>query len=461
MKKCNLVGIISVKTIRMLQNKDLQILQKALNKLKEGFDSFPDSFNEENSGKIEETLLKVAKRMQDNYPYFQPQYAGQMMKPPHAIARLAYMLAMYVNPNNHALDGGRASSAMEKEAVAGIARMFGWSEHLGHLTGGGTMANMEALWVAGKRHPGKKVVASEFAHYTHERISAVLGLSFEKVSCDQSGRMDLAELEKILLKGEVGTVVVTAGTTGIGSTDPLTDILELQKKYHFRIHVDAAYGGYFCLADNLSEYTRSQYEAISKADSIVIDPHKHGLQPYGCGCILFKDPEVGKYYKHDSPYTYFSSTELHLGEISLECSRAGAAAVGLWATMEMFPLERGGEFAQNLERCHQAALKLYQKIEADDRFISVIKPEIDIVIWAPGGFSLSQISMRSTEIFHQAAQKNIHLALINYPARLLNDNWDQIAKDQDHVICLRSCLMKPEHEGIIDEIWKTLVQVRE
>ena len=223
------------------------------------------------------------------------------------------------------------------------------------------MANMEALWIAGKLHPGKKIVASELAHYTHQRISGVLGLSFEKVGCDQYGRMNLDELEKILLKGGVGTIVVTTGTTGTGSVDPLTDIIELQKHYHFRIHVDAAYGGYFILADHLGEYTASQLMAASLADSIVIDPHKHGLQPYGCGCILFKDPEVGKYYKHDSPYTYFSSTELHLGEISLECSRAGASAVGLWATMEMFPLKQGGEFAKNLDRCRHAALKLVRK----------------------------------------------------------------------------------------------------
>jgi glutamate/tyrosine decarboxylase-like PLP-dependent enzyme len=442
----------------MPKNKDLQILQKAMDKLKEGFESFPDSINDENSEKIEEILIKVAERMQDNYPYFQPRYAGQMLKPPHAIARLAYMLAMYVNPNNHALDGGRASSAMEKEAVSGIAKMFGWTEHLGHLTGGGTMANLEALWIAGKHHPGKKVVASEFAHYTHERISAVLGLAFDKVGCDQYGRMDPAELEKVLRKGEVGTVVVTMGTTGTGSVDPLTDILELQKKYHFRIHLDAAYGGYFILADNLSEYATTQFMAVSKADSIVIDPHKHGLQPYGCGSILFKDPDVGRFYKHDSPYTYFTSDDLHLGEISLECSRAGASAVGLWATMQMFPLERGGEFTQNLGRCHQAAIKLYDKIEADDRFISLMKPELDIVVWAPRGSSLSQISKLSTEIFHQAAKKNIHLALINYPAILLNDNWEQVIKDQDHITCLRSCLMKPEHLDIVDEIWEMLIE---
>jgi glutamate/tyrosine decarboxylase-like PLP-dependent enzyme len=238
----------------------------------------------------------------------------------------------------------------------------------------------------------------------------------------------------------------------------LTGIIELQKKYHFRIHVDAAYGGYFILSDNLSETATSQFLAMSYADSIVIDPHKHGLQPYGCGCILFRDPEAGRFYKHDSPYTYFTSADLHLGEISLECSRAGASAVGLWATMEMFPLERGGEFAQILNKCHQAALKLYEKIETDDRFVSVMEPEMDIVVWAPVGSSLSQISKHSSEIFHHAAQQNIHLALINYPARLLPAHWDQVMKDQDHVTCLRSCLMKPEHLDMVDDIWEALIK---
>src|SRR5258705_12303789 len=113
-----------------------------------------------------------------------------MLKPPHPVARLAYSLAMYINPNNHALDGGRASSAMEKEAVAEIAAMFGWKEFLGHLTGGGTMANLEALWVAGQLKPGKKILASDQAHYTHKRISSVLQLGFETVPSDARGRMD-------------------------------------------------------------------------------------------------------------------------------------------------------------------------------------------------------------------------------------------------------------------------------
>ncbi len=439
----------------MYNKNSLILLKKALDKLSSGFSDLP-AFKESVSSNVEEILMQAAERMKNNFPYFHPLYAGQMLKPPHEIARLAYMLSMWINPNNHALDGGRASSEMEKEAVAEIALMFGWKKYVGHLTSSGTFANLEALWIAGKIHPQKKIAASELSHYTHERISDVLKLPFVKIACDKNGMMDLKKLETQLKKGKIGTLVVTMGTTGIGSVDPLSEILELQKKYSFRIHLDAAYGGYFRLSENLSENTLAKYTLMQKADSIVIDPHKHGLQPYGCGCILFKDPAMGKYYKHDSPYTYFSSTDLHLGEISLECSRAGAAAVGLWATQKLFPLIHGGEFSKNIGRCHEAAMMLYEKINAHKKFIALQEPEIDIVIWTPLKKSISAISKTSKKIFERAAAKNVHLALLNYPVRLLPKHWDNIIIDEDHVTCLRSCLMKPEHLDWVEEIWKVV-----
>ncbi len=443
-----------------MMNHELKILENALAKLQKHF-GHSLSISNQNDDQMQRILDEVALRMQDNYPYFDNLYAGQMLKPPHPIARLAYQLALYINPNNHALDGGRASSAMEKEAVAQIAQMFGWQQHLGHLTGGGTMANMEALWVARKIHPDKQVVASEMAHYTHERISEVVGLDFAKIACNNLGQMDMADLEKKLMNEQVGTVVVTLGTTGSGAVDPLTEILELQKKYNFRIHIDAAYGGYFKLASNLSDYAKQQFAHIHKADSIVVDPHKHGLQPYGCGCILYKDPSVGKYYSHDSPYTYFSSAELHLGEISLECSRAGAAAVALWATMQYFPLIKHGEFAVGLEKCHQAALKLYDLIDNDESFITTTAPELDLVVWAPKGDSFTEISKKSNLIFDEAAKNGLHLALFKYPALLLPEQWQSITQDSAYVSCLRSCLMKHDHIDYVEKIWGIVKEVSE
>jgi glutamate/tyrosine decarboxylase-like PLP-dependent enzyme len=423
-------------------------------RLDAGFAVLPafDAEDGVDAGRLRGVLDDVARRLQDNFPYPHPLYAGQMLKPPHAVARLAYALAMAINPNNHALDGGRASSAMEKEAVAALAAMVGWDEHLGHLTGGGTMANLEALWVASRLHPGRRIVASEQAHYTHSRMCEVIGVDFEAVPVDARGRMDAGALEAIIARGGVGTVVVTLGTTGLGAVDPLAAVLELRERSGFRVHVDAAYGGYHALTDTLEPGTRAAYDALDRADSIVIDPHKHGLQPYGCGCVLFRDPSVGSIYKHDSPYTYFSSGDLHLGEISLECSRPGAAAVALWATQRMFPLERGGEFARMLESCRRAATEFHGRLSGDARFLTVAPPELDIVVYAPRAECASEVSDRSRRLFDEAARRHLHLALMELPAPLARAHWSGVRFDQPGVRVLRSALMKPEHHAWLGEI---------
>jgi glutamate/tyrosine decarboxylase-like PLP-dependent enzyme len=448
-----------------------ELLARAAEELEREFAALPDflpaRLADGNTQGLSAVLAETANRLGDNYPYFHPLYAGQMLKPPHPVARAAYALAMFINPNNHARDGGRASSEMEIEAVREIAGMFGWNEFLGHLTSGGTMANLEALWVAGKAgNKGQgtagtgtgdfgRIVASEQAHYTHRRISAVLKLQFDSVAADACGRMRLDALEDELRKGDIGTVVVTLGTTAVGAVDPLPEILELRKKYGFRVHVDAAYGGYFKLMeDQLEEPARRAYQAIGQADSIVIDPHKHGLQPYGCGCVLFQDPAVGRFYKHDSPYTYFTSKSLHLGEISLECSRAGAAAVALWATQRLLPLTPSGEFASGLAKGRAAALELDRRLRADDRFEALAngKPELDIVVWKIKARTAAEASASGQSIFSACSARNLYLALVQLP-----QFWFGPAESgEPHVTCLRSVLMKPEHEAWIDRIWDEL-----
>jgi hypothetical protein len=404
-------------------------------------------------------MSQVAERMADNYPYFHPLYAGQMLKPPHPLARAAYALAMVINPNNHALDGGRASSRMEVEAVRGIAGMFGWTDYLGHLTSGGTFANLEALWIAGHLAPGKRIVASGQAHYTHSRISSVLGLPFSTVSADNEGRMDIAALESALQEGNVGTVVVTLGATATGAVDPLHRVLALRSTYSFRVHVDAAYGGYFSLVSTLGENATRAFACLAQADSIVVDPHKHGLQPYGCGCILFREPSVGRFYKHDSPYTYFTSDDLHLGEISLECSRAGASAVALWATQQLLPLIRDGEFAGGLRSSREAAMLMHQKICADARWVSPFPPELDILVWAVRGDTVDTSSRLAQQIFAAAARENLHLALAQLPSRFFPHGLWPDQDQHDSITCLRSVLMKPEHLEWLPAIWKRLNQV--
>ncbi len=430
----------------------LDLLEEALGLLEQGFEGLPALESGIDREALRETLLATASRLRDNFPYHHPLYIGQMLKPPHPVARLAYALATWLNPNNHAFDGGRASSAMEQEAVAALARMLGLSSHLGHLAGGGTMANFEALWVGRELAPGRAIAASTQAHYTHSRLSKVLGVSFRAVGVDARGRMDPAALAAALESGEVGMVVATLGTTAAGAVDPLPEILELARRHDARVHVDAAYGGYFTLAGDLEASARAAFDRIGEADSVAIDPHKHGLQPYGCGCILFADPSVERIYRHDSPYTYFSSGDLHLGEISLECSRAGASAVALWATQRMLPLERGGELAGGLEAGRAAALALHAALESDRRFAPLFAPELDIVVWAVRARSASESSILARLLFDAAAARDLHLALASFPRAMVEGAGAVTDWDAAEIRCLRACAMKPEHREWMGEI---------
>ena len=443
----------------MINQNELKTLQAALETLAEGFSDLPDFDYEYDWAPIAAVLQQAAERMQDNYPYEHPLYAGQMLKPPHPVARMAYAMSMWINPNNHALDGGRASSALELECIAALGDMFGLEQPLGHLCGGGTMANLEALWVSGRLLPGKTIVASSQSHYTHSRISEVLGLNFSAVAVTPDGRMDIAALEEQLTSGTIGTVVATLGTTGAGAVDPLSEILDLRQHYDFRVHVDTAYGGYFHIASKLGHDARKAFDRISEVDSIVIDPHKHGLQPYGCGCILFRDPKVGALYKHDSPYTYFSSAELHLGEITLECSRAGASAVALWATQQLFPMIPGGEFSQALDKSLLAARALYDFLDRSENYRVLMEPQLDIVVYAVNAKDAATASARASKVFDEAAKKDLHLALVNLPASIVSHFWPELDINCETVACLRSCLLKPKHLDWVDKIGEILDEV--
>ena len=220
-----------------MKSSNYSMLSERLWDLENEWESNWEAFGEDETMQVDPVLVakvadEFAERMKENYPFFHPRYAGQMLKPPHPIAAAAYQMAMKINPNNHALDGGPATAKMEIEVVADLARMFGYKKHLGHLTSSGTIANLEALWIARSLHPNKGIAFSASAHYTHKRMCEVIRAEAMEIPSDEFGRMDCDALEKALKSGNVGTVVATIGTTSIGALDPLEKIIPLCRKYN-------------------------------------------------------------------------------------------------------------------------------------------------------------------------------------------------------------------------------------
>jgi glutamate/tyrosine decarboxylase-like PLP-dependent enzyme len=404
-------------------------------------------------------------RLAENYPFFHPRYAGQMLKPPHPAAVAGYLTAMLINPNNHALDGGPATARMEREVTAQLAAMFGLPTHLGHLTSSGTIANLEALFVARELHPRLGVAYSTEAHYTHGRMCHLLGVPGHPVPADHRGRIDLAALEDVLRTGQVGTVVLTAGSTGLGAIDPVHDVLPLRERYGVRIHVDAAYGGFFTLlagAGGPAGLPAAPWQAIAGCDSVVVDPHKHGLQPYGCGAVLFRDPGVARFYLHDSPYTYFTSAELHLGEISLECSRAGAAAAALWLTFQVLPPTPAG-LGQVLAAGRRAALDWAGLLRSSDGLRLYQPPELDIVSYfpLPAPATLTRIDAAAQRMLQagMTGPDPVYLSTLRADAAAFAARHPDIGLDAPAARILRSVLMKPEHEAYVPRLHARVEQL--
>lgn len=201
---------------------------------------------------------------------------------------------------------------------------------------------------------------------------------------------------------------------------------------------------------------------MSRCDSIVVDPHKHGLQPYGCGAVLFRDPEVGRFYLHDSPYTYFTSAELHLGEISLECSRAGASAAALWLTFQLLPPTPDG-LGQVLAAGRRAALKWADLITSSGLLKLYQPPELDIVSYFPvvEPATLTGIDAASARILADGMNGSdpVFLSTLKAGRDAFAARHPDIAADTDGARVLRSVLMKPESEHHIEYLHTRVEQL--
>ncbi len=377
-----------------------------------------------------------------------PGFAAQMTTAPHPAALLGYVAAMVRNPNNHDSRFAAATVAMEREVVSQLAAMFGFVASAGgHLTGGGTLANLDGLWSSRQHRPRGAIAFSDDAHFAHERICRLMGVETRRIPCDVFGRMDLNRLEDALRRNRITTVVVNAGTPGSGAVDPIDGVVALRRRYHFGIHVDASYGGFYTLLrddaeGSLSVETARAFAAIAECDSVAVDPHKHAYQPYGCGCILFRDGGRGLFAQR-SPYTQAAA------RTGLECSRPGAAAGALWLTLRCLPLRRSEGFGPLLRGCRESARQLAAQLAASGRFALYVAPELGIVTFLPRIGDAAGISAASRYLVAAAEADGVFLSLLRMPAARLRHCHPDLAPSGGEVEILRAVLMRPvEHDFV-------------
>ena len=211
--------------------------------------------------------------------------------------RRATLAAMLVNPNNHALDGGPATAKMEREVVARAGRDVRLRRRAPRAPHDERHDREPRGAVRRARAaPGQAASPSAPRATTRTRACAsVLGVAgARRPGRRRAGGWTSTRSTDLLATGRRRHGGATAGTTGLGAVDPVHEVLGAAGRVRRAVHVDAAYGGFFTLLGAARTRSRREpWQAIARCDSVVVDPHKHGLQPYGCGAVLFARPGGG------------------------------------------------------------------------------------------------------------------------------------------------------------------------
>jgi glutamate/tyrosine decarboxylase-like PLP-dependent enzyme len=99
---------------------------------------------------LSQELMGLLAELKGGVPFFSPRYKGHMCADLTMAGMVGYFAAMLYNPNNVSAEASPVTSRMELQVAAQLASMVGYDagQQWGHLTSGGTVANIEALWVA-------------------------------------------------------------------------------------------------------------------------------------------------------------------------------------------------------------------------------------------------------------------------------------------------------------------------
>ncbi|PYS97816.1 MAG: pyridoxal-dependent decarboxylase [Acidobacteria bacterium] len=259
-----------------------------------------------------------------------PRMFGYVASPAAPAAALASGFAAALNQNVTSWRSAPAATEIERTVVRWLAEMIGYAGEGsssgcgGLLTSGGSMANLNALFIAhrtkareaarddaqnissgGAHDPSREglwnagapmtVYASDQIHLSVTKAADILGLGREHVRLvpsDEKFRLDVRALrERIEADARAGLrpfcVVASAGTVSTGAVDTLADVARVARERSLWFHVDGAYGALAASVKSKLEL----FDGLEEADSVSLDPHKWLYAPIDCGCLLFREPE--------------------------------------------------------------------------------------------------------------------------------------------------------------------------
>jgi len=344
-------------------------------------------------------------------------FFGYVLGSGEPVGAVADLLASVLNQNVTAWRSGPAAVMIEQTVVGWLAQAIGCPGFRGHLTGGGSSANLMGLAMARERNApanekgvglGGVVYASNEIHMSIPKSVALLGIGRDNlrfIATDASFRMIPEELEGRILEDKAAgktplAVVASAGTVSTGAIDPLRQIAEIARRHGAWFHIDGAYGALAAMAD------RDKFDGLELADSISLDPHKWLYQSLDCGCLLYRSSEAAqKAFAHSGEYARSLTADPIEGfvffEESLELSRR-FRALKLWLSLRYHGV---AAFRQSIAKDLGQAQRLAEAIRKESQLELLAPVELSAVCFRHRG--MGGLSQEELNPFNLAVLKRV------------------------------------------------------
>jgi len=360
-----------------------------------------------------EILKELDLLKEKDFSFSSGKILGSMCTQPHPIAKETYLKFLETNLGDPELFPG--TKEIKSKLIKFISELLhAPSTSTGQIVSGGTEGNITAMWIAKKLSKKKEIILPESAHFSFKKIASIMDMRLIDVPLTNKYNMDISKIKKMINKN-TAAVVGIAGSTELGTIDPIPELSDICSDEHVFLHVDAAFGGYIIPFLHELHYKVPEFDfKLPGVCTVSIDAHKMGYSAIPLGMLILREKKWLDEISVDSPYI---SSKKQAGIFG---TRSGGPVAAAYAVSRY--LGKDG-YRELVENCMEITKYTQQKI-TDSGLKLVTKPTMNVL-----GVKLKKLN----EVVNKLSEKGWKVNKI------------------DRYSCIRIVIMPQITKKIIDE----------
>jgi len=318
--------------------------------------------------KYNNVFEELEKHRKKDFTFKSGRILGSMCTQPHFVAEKAYKMFLATNLGDPELFQG--TKELEKKYILFLKKLLNAPKNsTGIICSGGTESNITAIWLAKNLSNKKEVIIPQSAHFSFEKIKTLMNIKLKTISLTEKYVLNLSELKKKISNNTL-VVVGIAGSTELGTIDPIPELSDICYDQNIFLHIDAASGGYIIPFLKKLGYNIPDFDfKLKGVSSISIDAHKMGLAPIPIGTLMIQDKN---WLKTISVESHCVSSKTQSGILG---TRSGGPVAGAYAVAEYLGFNG---YKKIIKKCMKNTEYFTKKIKQIG-LKTVIEPTLNVV----------------------------------------------------------------------------------